>query len=106
MLASRLQRDGSAEGSGDAVIVRVAIQVVAVPGAAEAAAIAGHVLQHLGDVLCRLIGVVDLGIRVGSKTLWIQGDRTRSFRRRRQDHAVLERRREWLSGLLRLLGWK
>ena len=48
VLALRFQRNCSAEPSGCAVLVLEAVQIVAVSGGAEAAAVAGYVFQRVG----------------------------------------------------------
>ena len=101
MLASRLQRDGSAEGSGHSVVVRIAVQVIAVPRRCETAAIARHLFQHLGYIFGCLVGLVDLRVGIGGKACGIERNGPWLARLGRQHHAVPQGGRQRLAGRLR-----
>ena len=88
VLALRLQRNLTAKQSGCAVVVRVAVQIIAVTGRAVAAAIAGHVFQNLRDVLGYLIGPGHLRIGEARRA---QGDGTRALWLSRQHQPVPQR---------------
>src|SRR3972149_8165729 len=85
----RIQRNLTAEASSSSVVVLEAVQVVAVPGGAITAAVAGHILQHLGNHPGYLIR--PLHFRVG-ETSRVQGEGAGRLRPRRQYHAVAQRR--------------
>ena len=90
MLALRFQRNIATKLSGNPMIVLEAIQIISVPGIAEAAAIAGHILQGFRRVLGCLVGC--LHFRLIDKSSGIQCCRPGTLRPGWQYHPIFQSR--------------